>query len=357
MDSLRDNTMRLSVGSGTSVKTPNKVARTSCKHCGKRYSYDPEELEGRTLRYRCRQCGGTNLLPGAKTASRPKTAPDTGKTPGSGEVRDSIDARTFSKKAVFRDAWTSFSKNWGHLAGIGLIFLGQLQLFHALLAVWQGRTEGISSHESAVSQSWGLPTFILLFLLFVSACWTHGAVFQWLCDQRICISEAYRRAFRKLGGWVCLVCMYGFIVLGGFVLLGIPALVFSVLFAFSFFIFAEKESTVTGSIMDSLECVSQKPIAAGVSLWVVWLPSIIASAAFGLLSAFAVLPFVAFYMHALYGRLRDSRPVPFREKLVERRPEPWQCIAILGFASFAIFINQYDPNPIGHVLRSLSVGM
>ena len=197
MDSLRDNTMRLSVGSETIVKTQNKVAGTSCKHCGKRYSYDPEKLGGRTFRYRCRQCGGTNLLPGVKTASRPKTAIDTGKTPGSGEIRDSIDS----------------------------------------------------------------------------------------------------------------------------------------------------------------ECVSRKPIAAGVSLWVVWLPSIVASATFGWLSAFAVLTFVAFYMHALYGRLRDSRPVPFREKFVERRPEPWQCIAVLGFASFAIFINQYDLNPIGHVLRSLSVGM
>ncbi len=349
----KEITTSASAASTSGVATRGAYAETACEYCGKRYRYDRRILCERAIRYRCRSCGGVNALVRKTTVSKPEAGIEPNAAPATRSAVEGNNPGSLSPVSVFGEARASFSESWRQLAGILLIFLGHLQLYRLFIVAgerFDGATGDISAAQATAS-------FLLFILLFVSACWTHGAVFQWLADKRICVLEAYRRAWRKLAGWIGLLCMFFFIVLGGFVLMGIPAVVFSVIFSFSFFVFAEKDATVTDSLLESLDRVSGRATAAGVCLWTVWLPSMLAVVLLGWWAAIFAMPFVALYMHVVYGRLGGGDCGSRRGDHADRRPEPWQCVAVLGFASFAIFINQFDIDPVDRILKSLAIGM
>lgn len=233
-----------------------------------------------------------------------------------------------------------------------LIFLGLLQ-FLALI-------RGYLHHRLG---DWVAPRSVIgtvadggmALLMILAVCLSLGAVFQWIVDVRIGILDAYQRAWRKLSGWTELVLMFALIVIGGSVLLGGPGIFAGILLFPSFFIFAEEEIGVMQALLKSIGYVSGAALKVGLLVWAIWLPLAVAGVILGGMMVVWLLPFVGFYMYAIYEKLKTEKGTYSRP--IERRPEPWQCMAVVGLAAVAVFINQFELQSVKSILFVLLYGI
>ena len=113
-----------------------------------------------------------------------------------------------------------------------------------------------------------IPGFIAMFWVF--AAFTFAVV-----DETLGIREALGKGWQRVGAFMWLASLLGFIVTGGFFLLVIPGVIFLVWFVFAQFIIASEDEKGMNAILKSKEYVRERWFDIFLRLFVIWLVSAI----------------------------------------------------------------------------------
>lgn len=136
--------------------------------------------------------------------------------------------------------------------------------------------------------------------------WGQAALFHALCFKDSGVFGAFGAAWKKTGSFLWVSLAVVFITTGGYLLFFIPGVVFSVWFAFSFFVLVKEGEKGMRALLKSREYVRGRWPQVFVRLFVVWLFSSLLSAVpfAGPFLFLAFLPFMTVFAYELFDELR-----------------------------------------------------
>lgn len=105
----------------------------------------------------------------------------------------------------------------------------------------------------------------------IAWCWGYGALVSGVADERLGVVQAYKQAWQKVGSFVWIVVLLFLIIIpGGFLLLVIPGILFTVWFSFGPFIVAKEDVRGMSAVIKSKEYVRGHFGGVFLRLVVVW---------------------------------------------------------------------------------------
>ncbi|MEW6585400.1 MAG: hypothetical protein AB1442_07275 [Nitrospirota bacterium] len=208
---------------------------------------------------------------------------------------------------LFGRSWEMFKSRFGTLivlylfSGLFLaiplaLFFGSGYLFSLVLADSGRFLVGIGGFIGGaiglIGMTWGFAAFI------------HAIV-----DETLGIGDSLRRAWRSVGSFIWLFTLWSFIVGGGFLLLIIPGIIFSVWFAFSQFILAEEDVRGMNALLKSKEYVRGLWFDIFLRLFVVWLISAVIGMVplIGFILSILLMPFMMIFVYLIYLDMKDLK--------------------------------------------------
>lgn len=150
--------------------------------------------------------------------------------------------------------------------------------------------------------------------------------FIFALQENIQFGEAYRRAWKKIWSYGWLMVLSGFVTLGGFVMLVIPGIIFSIWFTFAIYVFALEGEKGMNALLRSREYVrgywwqvfwrqaALILVAGAAALVIGFLGAVLtrgSEAGIDIILNLLTLmfaPFVTVYLYALYQNLKLLKP-------------------------------------------------
>lgn len=144
--------------------------------------------------------------------------------------------------------------------------------------------------------------------------------------KKTSFSESYRLALRRIWSYGWLTVLSGFVILGGFFMLVIPGIVFSIWFMFAIYVFAIEGDKGMNALLKSREYVRGYwwPVFGRQIVFVLAVLAVALVASFiglaltggdkagsdiiGDLLTLVVAPLIAAYLYVLYGSLKSLKP-------------------------------------------------
>lgn len=163
---------------------------------------------------------------------------------------------------IFSQAWTIYKQRLGTFLGILII---PILSAAAVLAIFSGSlVSSIFLFFSKFSLA-GIGLFILLAILFfiinfTGQIWGQTALLYAIKDsqEKIGVVESYRRGWRKIISYWWVSLLVGLITTGGFFLLVVPGIIFSIWFSLATFILIAEDLTGMKALLKSREYVRGK---------------------------------------------------------------------------------------------------
>ncbi len=166
-----------------------------------------------------------------------------------------------SATKTFSQAWKLFRERLGTLAGITLVSI-LFVLILAAIGVGIGLAAGISLYSLPAFALSNLVTMSILAVLgaiifSLLSIWSQAAVMYALKDahEKIGVVESYRRSWSTLLSYWWVLILAGLITTGGFLLLVIPGIIFSVWFSLAGFIIINEGEKGLRALFKSREYV------------------------------------------------------------------------------------------------------
>ena len=274
-------------------------------------------------------------------------------------VPQGVNSLSFRK--TFRFAWGIYKPRIFSLAVISAIpyLIGALlfSIFFGISFVSQifGAEAGTAIKLSALGN---LGLFFVPLLLFIVLVIINQFVVIYAVSNNVGIFSAYRGAFRNLKSFLWVFILNTLIVIGGYMLLVVPGVIFSFWFVFSLYVLAAENEKGRNALLKSKEYVSGSPgkvvwffflfvilvVATSLLLGFVLklLPDLFGNAIGGIFNFLIVAPFAIAFTASLYKNLRSIKS----NVTVADKPKRWLTVfavlglilafvpAIAGFASY-----------------------
>ena len=167
-----------------------------------------------------------------------------------------------SAPKILKEAWAIYKARFGVFMGIGIIPALVVGAIIALLTAGEFLTSKFvpsTSNPGALialaAASLGAATIV--FLLYF---WSQTALAYAVKDEqeKIGVREAYKRGWHKIISYWWISILIGFIIMGGFLLLFIPGVIFAVWFSLSIFILIAEGQKGMNALLKSKEYVKGK---------------------------------------------------------------------------------------------------
>ena len=228
--------------------------------------------------------------------------------------------------ALLSQTWSIYKKRFWVFSGVMIIPIVVLIISTALMAggvlVWLTAF----SSKFAISGILLVPLMVLLFLIiFISQIWGQTALLYAVKDsqEKIGIKESYEKGGHKLSSYVWVAILAGVITFGGFVLLIVPGLIFSVWFSMALFVLIAEDLTGMDALLKSKEYVRGKwggvfwrTFFIGILYVIIYyVPTLIldffkvpfAGQVVNLISGLFLSPFIMTYLFLLYNNLKSLK--------------------------------------------------
>jgi hypothetical protein len=136
--------------------------------------------------------------------------------------------------------------------------------------------------------------------------WGIAAFIYAVVERDAGIKDSLGRAWQRIGSFIWLFSLLGFIIPGGFLLLIIPGIVFGVWFAFAQFILAGEDVRGMDALLKSKEYVRDRWFDVFLRLFVIWIISVVAGMVpvIGPILSILLMPFMMIFAYLVYQDLR-----------------------------------------------------
>lgn len=313
-------------GCGFSKELPagtiSEGARVTCPKCGHSFVYlSDRDLSGAGTEMARPAAGSQAVKPPHLTPPAPRKAPRKLELTGIGEL--------------FATSWSIYKRRVVTLIGLILVvFLPFVLLAGALLFI----------HSIYPDLRMALPLVAGVVLAGIAAIcivsfWSGAALVFAVADESLSFREALDRSWPRIGSFLWLSMLLGFIVQGGFLLLVIPGLVFMVWFFFGQFIFADDDERGMNALLKSKEYIKGHFLDVFLRFFILMLiaGSISAIPFVGPLFLLLFWPFALIFIFLVYRDLREikgdiSYPCSAGEKC------KWLGAGLLGYAIVPIIL-------------------
>lgn len=306
----------------------------TCPHCGFARTMPAEKVPERPVRVTCPKCRESfafrkpAVVPISPKADSPSSVPPSAVDAPAPEP--STTGRLRGIGELFKDAWEIYVRRVGVLMGLYL-----LALLFLLLPVGLFALLGVS--VSLVMPDLGTPLLaagILTGLLLgcVALFWGLAAMVYAVADENLDIKTALQRSWSRIWAFAWVFTLTGFIVTGGFLLLIIPGIIFSVWFFLSQFVLAAEDERGMRALLKSKAYMQGRFFEVFLRLFVVWIVSAVIGMVpvLGVVLSLLFVPFMLICGWLIYDDLRRERgSFPFTcsagDKMI------WVVIGALGF--------------------------
>jgi hypothetical protein len=139
--------------------------------------------------------------------------------------------------------------------------------------------------------------------------WVLSAVICAVSDETLGIRESLEAASKKLWSFIWIFSILGYIVTGGFLLVVIPGIIFSIWFFFSQFILAREDERGMNALLKSKEYVKGYWFEVFLRMFIIWIISaVISSIPFvGWVLSLFFVPFAMIFSFLIYEDLKTLK--------------------------------------------------
>ncbi len=235
---------------------------------------------------------------------------------------------------LFAEAWTLYKQRG--LTILGVMIVSSLVIACCMLGLGVAATLSLGGFEQVVADfEQGLPgplTMVsigLLVALFVLlALWSQCTVLAAAIDDSLGIMAALKVGWQKLWGFGWVVFLVSAIVAAGFILFFIPGIFFSVSLLFAIYFYLEDDLRGMDAVLASHYAVKGRWWNTLGKLFLLWLMAVALELVpvVGQILYFIFMPFLLFFLVALYRNLRDTAPEP----AVPGNRIGWGLLAAIG---------------------------
>jgi len=162
---------------------------------------------------------------------------------------------------ILGQAWLLYKQRWGTFLGVVAV---QMLVIVVAIAIGFGGGMGANlifknSMAGKIGSSITL-TILFFIIIFTSQAWGQIALLYAIKDSREGIGtvEAYRRGWRKILSYWWIMSLMGLIIVGGFILLIIPGIIFSIWFSLALFVLIAEDIKGMNALLKSKEYVKGK---------------------------------------------------------------------------------------------------
>ncbi|OGM21303.1 hypothetical protein A2955_04600 [Candidatus Woesebacteria bacterium RIFCSPLOWO2_01_FULL_37_19] len=165
--------------------------------------------------------------------------------------------------ALLKDALTVYKNRFGTLFVVYLIpnlasiFTGLIIGFTGVGLLAFARNNFFEGNFVVKAISVTVAFFLLLLVSFVIQTWGHVALITAVVnsEEKIGIRESYKRAWSQIFSYWWLTIITSFVILGGFMLLFFPGIIFSIWFSMAYFVLVVEKKGGIDALLKSREYV------------------------------------------------------------------------------------------------------
>ncbi len=286
------------------------AVRVSCPHCGLQKNVPADKIPPDVSRVRCQKCGQMFDLArhSAIVTAPPAAEPPPGQAPvppAPARHRELIGIGD-----LFTRSWEIFRRRIATLVGVNL--LGAILALIPLFAFSQAGDQLAAAFPGSplVAASGTLLGALLGAAVFA---WLGAAVLYAVVDEDLGVREALGMGLQRIGAFIWLFALLMFIVTGGYFLLIIPGMLFSLWFFFAPYILAGEDLRGMEALIKSREYLRGYGPAVLGRLLLLGLVTSAVSMLLGLipiigpLLALLLMPFTLIFYNLIYQDLRDAK--------------------------------------------------
>jgi hypothetical protein len=151
--------------------------------------------------------------------------------------------------------------------------------------------------------------FVGVIIGMIGMFWGFAAFIYAVVDRDAGIKDSLGKAWQRIGSFIWLFSLLGFIITGGFLLLIIPGILFGVWFAFAQFILAGEDVRGMDALLKSKEYVKDRWFDVFLRLFVIWIISVVAGMVpmIGPILSILLMPFMTIFACLVYQDLRSLK--------------------------------------------------
>ena len=273
----------------------------TCPNCGLAKEVPADRLPAGPVRVTCPQCRTGFTYP------EQEADPATGKRASAPLSPDLIEKKRQLARVedLFAASWDSYKRRLPTL--IGLLLLAALP-FLALIGALAVVKLVFGDFGLVIPLVAGIALAGIAAILLIS-CWSGAAFIHAVADEQLSLRDALEQSWIRLGSFVWISMLTGFIIQGGFMLFFIPGVIFSVWFFFSQFVFVTEGERGMNALRKSREYIRGHFADVFVRLFIlllIW--SVIASIpGLGAFIALFFWPFAMIFACHIYRELREIK--------------------------------------------------
>ncbi len=238
---------------------------------------------------------------------------------------------------LFERSWRIFKSRIGTLIALYLlsavffiipvgIFIGIGYLFSMFL----------SGSKTALMMSGG---FVGMIAGIIAASWGYAAFIFAVADKSLGIKDSLDKGWQRVGAFIWLLSILGFIIMGGFLLFLIPGVMFAVWFTFSQFILAREDERGMNALLKSKEYVRGYFWDILLRLFIIWVVSGVIGIVpiIGPILSILFMPFMMIFIYLIYEDLRSIKgDVAYSSSTGEKFK--WIGVGILGYVVVPLIV-------------------
>ena len=225
-----------------------------CPHCNVRRSMPREKVPQRSVRVSCPQCRqsftfhGENLL-ARKLAAPPELHPVLAAATAARPDPSPIRRKALSGPgALFGKSWRTFLQRLPTFLAINLVIFCLGGLGYLVLTGLTSRLTKLAGGSVVVHAAGGAVSMVFLMVMMV---WANAAMTYAIVDEDLGVRQSLGYGLQRLGSFLWISLLVGFMITGGSLLLLIPGLMFTVWFLFAPFILAREDARGMEALLKS----------------------------------------------------------------------------------------------------------
>ncbi|MBI1919845.1 MAG: zinc-ribbon domain-containing protein [Geobacter sp.] len=329
----------------------------SCPHCGFTREVPQDRVPAGVANVRCPKCGesfawdgGAPLFqdmqepasePGAPRPEEPQPEKAAAEAAGEGEGAQAQGpagtpfAGLPPVGSLLGRAWEIYQRRFGTLILLLLFAIFSLLLSVLLFAGIGALLSGLAPDMRRPLIAAGVVTGLMAGLAVMF--WGIGAFICAVTDESLGMREALENGWQLFGPFLWLFSLTGFIAGGGFLLLVIPGIIFSVWFVFAKFILVAEGERGMDAVLKSKEYVRGRWGEVFGRLFVIWFfETAVSSIPYvGVICALFFAPYAMIARYLLYKDVKAVRgPVPSTYPTSEKAL--WIGIGAIGYIALPI---------------------
>lgn len=235
---------------------------------------------------------------------------------------------------LFRLSWELYQKRFATLILLYLLTILAIVIPTALAV-------GLSFFMTLLAggTAYLVTVFLGILVGIASSLWCYSGFLCAVVDDTLRLEDALARGKKMILPLAWILLLYGFIITGGYLLLIIPGVIFTVWFALTLLIMPSENVCGMEALLKSREYVRGHWLDVALRLFLIWVVSGVVSAIpfFGFILALFFFPYVMIFHYLIYRDLRSikgdiSFPCGTKNKLL------WPGVALAGWIIIPVIL-------------------